>query len=680
MAADELFRPTLLVGVGGTGSRIAERIMTTAVDTDRSLASKIGILCFDTDINTLNELKHVEKRSRIQFSQPERVATLLERMWPHVNTWCYGRQDAQMSQAILGMSLIEGAGQIRMLTRLALHDAFASDNLMARIEDEVSRLGRFAEDDSYSGAIHVMVVGSLAGATGSGSFAQVSLAVQQAARNRNVSATVRGLLLLPDIYARSGVLPATQIENVLANGYASLKELNAYNVFASMPERGASFTFDYAPGLNIREGEMPFAAITFIDYENSTGGSMGRGIASYLDMAARAGYLMIFSPLGANYGSVTINDVRQRLDALRSGSHNMYSGIGVSALQYPIQSVRKYLSRQLVLENLRGDWTRLDDAFRAQRQRYDQQVADGANPGEPPDIKVSYVRDLKQLASEEPRIPFFRRIWEKLNPEVEDEQTHERKVRPLHITYADALLDYSRKTFWADSEVADAKNRNSIDGSALTEASSILEVVQRCEAMLKTDFRRMEATLEGRPVDIYQNATISADDLAENQYAAHHFQAYMIKDGPHPVQVRAFLYMLRGELVDRLGQLDSADVRLKLFRLANVFRPDDEIQSTRNQPSQRDTPQVFEKAQEADGGGGVLGIFGGGKKKQFVSDYVGYYNASLQKMREYANTLVAAVGLLGLLEHLRGVALRGLVAGRLDLVVGAEHVGQPEQL
>ncbi|MEM6487269.1 MAG: hypothetical protein AAF677_03210, partial [Pseudomonadota bacterium] len=39
--------------------------------------------------------------------------------------------------------------------------------------------------------------------------------------------------------------------------------------------------------------------------------------------------------------------------------------------------------------------------------------------------------------------------------------------------------------------------------------------------------------------------------------------------------------------------------------------------------------------------GGVLGIFGGGKKKQFVSDYVGYYNASLQKMREYANTLVA---------------------------------------
>ncbi len=360
MALDGNFRPTLLVGIGGTGSKIAETILETAHRNDRSLSARIGILALDTDLNSLNDLRSVERRSRIAFSRPETVYRLLERNAGVERTWCYSRRDAEMSEAILGMSLIEGAGQIRMLTRLALHDAFANDSLMTTLEDAISRLGVHDSDQDFAGSIHILVVGSLAGATGSGAFAQLALALKQAARQREVNATVRGVFLLPDVYARGGSLPRTQIPNVLANGYASLKELNAYNVLASLPHRKADFTFEYAPNHTLKQGEMPYSAVTFVDYENSNGGSMGRGLDSYIDMAARAGYLMIFSPLGANYGSVTVNDVRQRLAAISSGSNNLYSGIGIAAVNYPIDSMRRFLSKRLVLENLRGDWTRLE--------------------------------------------------------------------------------------------------------------------------------------------------------------------------------------------------------------------------------------------------------------------------------------------------------------------------------
>ncbi|MCA8928219.1 MAG: hypothetical protein KDC18_09120 [Alphaproteobacteria bacterium] len=640
MALDGHFRPTLLVGIGGTGSKIAETILETARKNDRALSSRIGILALDTDLNSLNDLQHVERRSRIAFSRPETIYRLLERNAGVERTWCYARNAPEMSEAIRGMSLIEGAGQIRMLTRLALHDAFAHDGLMITLEDAISRLGVHDSEQDFAGSIHVLVVGSLAGATGSGAFAQLALAIKLAAREREVNATVRGVFLLPDVYARGGSLPRTQIPNVLANGYASLKELNAFNVLASLPQRRANFTFEYAPGQILRQGEMPYSAVTFIDYENSTGGSMGRGLTSYIDMASRAGYLMIFSPLGANYGSVTVNDVRQKLAAASSGTNNLYSGIGVAAVNYPIDSMRSFLAKRLVLENLRGDWTRLDTAFRNQIARYKEQLADGRSAEEEPDIRETYIRDLHQLAHEEPRIPFFRRVYDTLFPEIEDEHTYERTVRPLHTAYASAVGDYAVRTFWNEGDMAAIRQRSAIDSSSLIDSGGLVDTVRRAEAELDRDFRSLEAALQSRPDDIFLNATVSADNLGQNQWAAHHLQAYLIQNSPHPVAVRAFLFHLRKELQARLAAIDTRDLRRKLFGLANIFRDDAELQANRANPSTRSSSRVIDLATEAEGGGLLTNILGNKTKKRFAGDYVTYYNSTVLRMREYAEAMI----------------------------------------
>ena len=643
MSSKGHFRPTLLVGVGGTGSRIAEGILAQAIENDSSIQGRVRIIALDTDANDIAKLKNIPKRGQIQFSQPETVYRLIERNARAENDWLYSRKAPEMTQTILGMSLIEGAGQIRMLTRLALHDSFVNLRLLERFEAAIGELGVHGDDQGFAGAVHILVVGSLAGATGSGSFAQVALALKQAARNRTTQATVRGVFLLPDVYVRSGALPVSQAPNVMANGYAALKELNAINVRAHLPQRKSDFSFEYLPGHDLMAGSSPFEAVTFIDYENSIGGSMGRNINAYVNMAARAGYLMIFSPLGASYGSVTINDVRQKLAAIASGSTNLYSGIGVAALKYPVDSVRRFLSRNLVLDNLKGDWMRLDQAYRDQVLRFKQQQAAGQTGSEEPELRKTYLRDLEQLAREEPRIPFFRAAHDFLFPEIEDEKTFERTVRPRHIAFADATNDYVRRSFWAADDTKAVERRGMLDASSLLESDSLVDTVRRAEADLDRDLRTLEAALQSRPEDIYQNALITADGLGNStgEWAAHHVQSYIFDKKAHPVTVRAFLYLARDEIVKRRDALNLPALKLSLYRIGNVFRDEDEIQSTNNRPASRSTPRVVERATKSEEGS-ILGRLLNNKKKAFAEEYVEYFNRSLTQMRQYANSVIAA--------------------------------------
>lgn len=641
MASTDNFRPTLLVGVGGTGSKIAESILEQAIENDSSVRGRIGIMALDTDDNDMKALKYVPARSRIRFSEPETVYRLLERNADVEDKWSYRRTDPEMSEDILGMTLIEGAGQIRMLTRLALHDAFVNKAMLDKFEAAIAELAVHSDEQAYDGAIHILIVGSMAGATGSGSFAQVALALKHAARARGSMATVRGVFLLPDVYARSGALKTSQVPNVLANGYAALKELNAITVRAKLPTRKGNFDFEYIPGGKLMDGASPFEAITFVDYENVAGGAMGRDIGSYVRMAARAGYLMIFSPLGARYGSVTVNDVRQKIAAVANGSTNLYSGIGVSAVKYPVQSMERFLSRKLVLENLKGDWMRLDDAYRAQAKRFKEEQQAGKFGGDEPVLAQTFVRDLTQLARQDPRIPFFRRAYDYLNPETEDEKTYEKIIKPRHETFLNALKDYVSNAFWSEGDTADVKNRPMLDTSSLLESDSIVDTVRRTEADLDRDIRVLEAALQSRPDDIYHNDLVSSDKLGGDEWAAHHIQSHIIKDAPHPVTVRALLYMIRAEVERCQAELDPRDLRLKLFRQANEFRDEDEIGMTNNRPVTRSTPKVIEAATKAEEGGIVGKVFGG-RKKAFAEQYVEYFNGSLTKMRAYANAAIEA--------------------------------------
>ncbi len=632
-------RPTLLVGVGGTGSRIADRIMKQVQANGVAATPAIRMLAIDTDEGDLSLLKDLAKEDRIQFSQPEYVRTTLERNIDIQTKWAYALNDPEMTETIKGKTLIEGAGQIRMLTRLALHDALLNYDMFASIENAISRLAVHGDASSYKGAVQIIMIGSLGGATGSGSFLQLALALRKAAENRGPQPIIRGTFLMPDIFIRSGRVKKDEWESLLSNGYASLKELNALTLRASLRELSADFVYEYAPGQFAGSGDLPFEEITFIDYEDTHGGSMGQNVDAYVDMAARSAYLNVFTPLGRKIASQSINRTKQQQESLAKGQVNVYSGIGVSAVEYPVESIKRYLSRRLVLENLKGDWTRLDVAFRAAVARHKKDLAAGTTAAEDPVRSVSFLRDMAQLAQEDPPSPFFRHTYDRLFPKIEDPATLTKTEKPRHLAYVNSLIDYITRQFWSDNEMKRIKARSPMDESAILESDSVVDTIRQEEYTLDRDFGELEANLVQRPTDILQNTLISADNAAQEEWAPHHLQTYVVREGLHPVAVRGFLYLVQREMEERLGKLNPRAAKKKLFRLADGFRSDEEMQAMGNEPNKRGTPGVLDQATKADGGGMMGSIFNR-KKKAFAEDYVIYNSQSFTLMDRYASETI----------------------------------------
>lgn len=634
-------KPTLLVGVGGTGSRIADRILKQIYAKDQTLQPSIRMLAVDTDVGDLALLKDLPKEDQVQFSKSEYVRVTLERNANVQGDWCYRSADPQMTEIIKGKTLIEGAGQIRMLTRLALIDSMAHGDMMTKMESALSRLAVHGQSQAFGGAVQIIMIGSLGGATGSGSFVQLALMLRKAAENRGVLPVMRGLFLMPDVFIRSGKVSDAEWDNLLANGYASLKELNAVILRASLRELPNDFRFEYAPGHVVGVGDKPFDEVSFIDYENAQGSSMGRDLDAYMNMAARAAYLNVFTPIGSKIASQSINRTRQQNEALNEGNINVFSSIGIAAIEYPVDSTKTYLTKRLVFENLKGDWTRLDASFRTQVERHKKDAAAGLTSADEPNRRDSYLRDFRQLAKEDPPIPFFRRTHDQIFPEVEDKATFTKSEKPLHLDYVNALLDYSKRQFWDDNEMKRVRGRSPVDEGSILESDSIVETVRREEYTIDRDFNALEANLLQRPADIFQNALITADGAGPGEWAAHHLQTYVVNRGLHPVGVRAFLYLVQEELEKRRADLDPAERKRKLFLLANTFRSDEELEAGRSNPPNRSTPGVVEKATEAESSGAMNRLFGK-KRKSFAEDYAAFVNNSLRMMRTYADETIEA--------------------------------------
>jgi len=671
MANGEDFRPTLLVGVGGTGCDIAERVHRLALEAEMGRQGRIGILGLDTDANDMRRMRGLEQRSQVRFSTPDTVYQLLDKSPGLEQDW-FGPRD-RLSQDILNMSLVDGAAQIRLLTRLAFHYALARSGIDIQISDALATLARHSARDRFEGVVNVMLVGSLAGATGSGSFLQVALLLAALGRDRNVPVDVRGLFLLPDIFVRGAGLPREQVPNVLANAYAALKELNAINNKAGTRGDQTPFEFEYAPGRRVLEGGQPFRSLALIDFENTRGGSYGRNFEAYKAMAARAAYQLIFSPIGQKTASVGVNDARARLAAAAEGTHNLYAGLGVSAIEYPVREIVEYLTLRLAQENLGGDWLRLDRAYFDRVRRYEDQKRDGNLSIRPPDQGSSFLEDLDTLALKDNLI-FFREIHTRLNPEVRSDDESLPEVRPRHQSFLDAVLRELLDRFWSTERMAEVRRRQMLDSTQFRSQTALVDNVRKMEFQLDGDLGALDNALKFLPEDLFRAVLLTGDDFSEAEWREYHLQTYIIKGGPHLVEVRAFLYALQQEIASERAKLDPAGARGRVLRAASIF--DD---TRGKEPTERRSPKILETARKAANGGFLDRLRK--RSEQFAEEYVSYYNGSMSSLRAYAEhgLKLKVLDLLGNEVEEFSRALAGLfvelgaVFSRLSQQVGNEE-------
>jgi hypothetical protein len=546
-----------LVGVGGIGCWLADRVYAMSTEAGVAETNRIAILGFDTDENDLHRLTHLKADQLVRTSTAETVFTVLGRHGERMDDWFV--DDDQMLTELRQMVLLDGAGMVRMLSRMAFDAALQDARTLSKIENAVAAIATQDNQTEFAGQINVLIVGSLAGGTGSGMFLQTALLLDAMIRARGVTPEVRGLFLLPDVLTMAARIADEQILPVRANGYAALKELHAIGL-QTRARSDRPVKFEYVLNEGLKRDAAPFTSVVLMDFESQTGSNLGRRLDAYRELAAKAAYTLLFTPVGGTFDSRAVNDVRARLAAAADGGDNSIAGIGLASIVYPVESILDYLALRYGLSMLEGHWLRLDDIYHADLNRFHARVANGETNLEKPRRGESFVRNLEQLAQQE-RVRFFRDIHAAVNLVIEDERGNETKAFQFE-TFLDALERHVIGGFWQSSaKLKKARMRDDLGADKLIDKESLADDVRIYERELRTDYNEIERALAGIVHDLFHNSVTAAVFLGEKEWKDYHLESYLLRGGPHLVQVRYFLYKLRDLIAERLGGLKDENQR-----------------------------------------------------------------------------------------------------------------------
>ena len=246
-------RPTLFIGVGGTGMEVLMRVRRQILNTlwggpnnDRKRVESLTdfpiaqFIQFDLDTGAIVELNRAQADDLqfplVKFTDDEKIVESFDmdkysrdddalEKYPHVKEWL-SLTPKKIRE--LGIDPAKGAGQIRAVSRLYLFDKYTKlrDKIRLKLrtlkaglshERQLAELGLRMETSKF----RVVVVASVAGGTGSGAFLDVGLMARWLAKTEVGHADVELMLFLPTGYADKNK------DRTAANGYAALMELES---------------------------------------------------------------------------------------------------------------------------------------------------------------------------------------------------------------------------------------------------------------------------------------------------------------------------------------------------------------------------------------------------------------------------------------------------------------------
>lgn len=285
-ASNKPVGPTLMIGLGGTGKEVLLRLRRKLVERYGAV-TRLPFLQFihiDTDKTATAHEQYDLRASddplyeQVRFQTSERVNLTITggtaKYVDHINQFPQIKRWFPTSGKIAHLGdLGEGAGQIRIASRLGLFDATNFRNIgssLKRCKDVLSASSVLQQAselgfDFNAGSTRVFIVASLAGGTGSGTFLDAAFLVRQ----YFPAAERIGIFLLPGFYsAYAGG------ERVRANGYAALMELSHYTF-------GHSFVADWSGHETKRMSPPPFSSTYLIDGQNESGLNIASGGKEY---------------------------------------------------------------------------------------------------------------------------------------------------------------------------------------------------------------------------------------------------------------------------------------------------------------------------------------------------------------------------------------------------------------
>jgi hypothetical protein len=402
--------PTILLGLGGIGSQIVQRVYGLIPAAERG---DVLVHAFDTNVNDIQKLGKL-KGAVTQVSAPWTVGQYLDRADPSVHDW-FPSDDPILRRK----NLTEGAGQIRCVARLAYRAAMDTGRLEP-LRRKINGILKAASAGEIT-SVRVMVANSIAGGTGAGIFLQVALYMRELLDETfgRQNVLIRGAFVLPDVLVNSGVIKDDrEIPSVRANSYACLKELDAIARIASTAggalADAPTVDLEYKPNQvdlegrldhAINEKHLPFDFCFLFDFENTAGQNLG-SIQNYLEQVSRAVHAQLFSPMAPNHFSQEDNQI---LGLVSSRGTSRYCGAGIARIEYPYRDILQYGALRWATDALAGEWLRPDLDFDEELRAYERDQQAGVNR-EPPDRRSRFIFAVDNYARGESPAPAFVRI------------------------------------------------------------------------------------------------------------------------------------------------------------------------------------------------------------------------------------------------------------------------------
>lgn len=349
-------RPTLILGVGGTGGRVISAVKPLISAHYAQIPEHLKLvqyLLIDTVKPSLVEpaVKPLMDTNEYLYvggiNLYNAVTTMLNRKDSLLDKW-WDRNYPIAQNRIID----QGAGRMRQVGRFIL-DQF-SGQIENAINTKLSIMSSADEDYTKrigtmeTRSVTVYIVTSCCGGTGSGMFFDLGFLCEAVAIGKGLAADVKGIVLSPGpffrkLWASGGI--AEDCYQLYGNGLAFMREAEH---FWTRTDQFLNYTIfqNKVEALKSRftEGYIPFTTLYLID-DNP----MDRPQMSYDEthqMAAQGLYNLVAEITGtsvANAMDGLASKSLQRVTQDSPGFSTLLASFGVSSFVHPVESINRYL-------------------------------------------------------------------------------------------------------------------------------------------------------------------------------------------------------------------------------------------------------------------------------------------------------------------------------------------------
>ena len=356
LLASDKFKPCLFVGLGGNGGKIVNQMagrLRRHPHWDR-IKELTHFLVIDTNKDDLDKQRAVPPDCRFLVSSFDNAAYVARKRGlaqnpadPMVTQWIPDDYRFRQTQGA-------GAGQIRLESRLRLYYNLEDDRAAIRrkvnqmLQDCSARENPWRDNEDR--VVRILIYCSIAGGTGSGGFLPMAYLFRRMVADDGWGRpSVSAFLSLPTTFLQK-VKPQLH-DDIKANGYAALKELEFLTRQLGYPGGMDRIRFHYDPGA-LGESrhfitDRPFDLAYLIDQPADM------SIDRYEHAVADASFLQIFSPLlGHQAGEYDNYEKHQK--QLASGHFSVhYGSFGTALLQLPRNDIVRYAGLRYVARAFR---------------------------------------------------------------------------------------------------------------------------------------------------------------------------------------------------------------------------------------------------------------------------------------------------------------------------------------